>query len=182
MGERGGKETAINRRGTSSKPGRLRLPTSETQQEGKARKRLGISCSCAVLAGPGCRKGRSNCARGSGQSRRQVDAFHRSIARHEWNGARNNLAPATELASCLLTDARERRLSFAARAQANPSCFFASRVNGRRSAAGAGPRPQKTSAAQRTATLVRERQSVANDRRRSKGFCCTAYRVALLIH
>lgn len=65
----GARETAINRRGT-------RLPQVRLGERGSRKERLGISCSCFCLGAPGCRKGRSNCARGASQSHRRLDAFH----------------------------------------------------------------------------------------------------------
>jgi hypothetical protein len=69
-------------------------------------------------------QGRSDCARGSGQSHHPLDAFHDRSARHCGMVARNNLAPGCPLASCLLTDARQRRPSFAAQASKWEPVFF----------------------------------------------------------
>ena len=101
--------------------------------------------------------------------------------------ARNKLAPASGLASCLHTDSHSRRLSFAAQA----SLLFLLRADSIPVAAllllllllqKQKQSCRELALAQRTETLRRERQPVANGQRSFRGFCCTAYRVALLIH
>ncbi len=62
-----------------------------------------------------------------------------------WNGARDNLAPACTLASCLLTGARQRRLSFAAQARSARPFFL----------------------------LRAEQQSIPNNGRCGRSCCCS---------
>lgn len=107
--------------------------------------------------------------------------------RHGGMAARNNLAPTRPLASCLrMLDKGACQSSVAAQAsQCAPVYFLLVRaINGCCSTTSptAPSSVVERAPAQRTATLLCERQLAANGQRRSKGFCRTAYRFARPVH